>query len=340
MSDSDDDIPELEDMSAQVEARKSQLESSRFKRAGAPAAASDRAPKPAPPKPKPQFKKGDRVSVKGLKGAPQHNGKAGTILRFNEAKGRYEVELDGGKPLALRPANLEEKPSSGLEGLAGGFKNRPTPAQEARPPQPEPKEDDIIRPTGNKEDALKFSEVQEALTRAKADQSWMTEDFLKLLLTDPYYATALKDPRLQAAMGEIAEDPAAALKKYAGNTMLEGFIKKFMGTMGTQMTKVAEMKAKEDEEKRQAEEAKRKAEEKERLARGELVDFGGRLVEKKDLDRWMTNPQLLQVFNDPATGRMLQHIGEDSGHFGKYQNLPAIRLMVKEGVLLVPPQFQ
>jgi hypothetical protein len=36
---------------------------------------------------------GCTVQVHGLKGAPQHNGKHGRVLRFDAVKGRYQVEL-------------------------------------------------------------------------------------------------------------------------------------------------------------------------------------------------------------------------------------------------------
>eukprot|EP01043_Picozoa_sp_COSAG02_P034448 COSAG02_NODE_2407_length_8929_cov_50.486154_3_plen_1720_part_01 len=53
---------------------------------------------------------GDRVAIHSLTGAPQHNGKLGTVRSFASEKDRYSVELDGGeknaKPLGVKPANL------------------------------------------------------------------------------------------------------------------------------------------------------------------------------------------------------------------------------------------
>ena len=48
------------------------------------------------------------VVVAGLVGAPQHNGKSGTVVSgANPASGRYTVQLDeGGAPLGLKPATL------------------------------------------------------------------------------------------------------------------------------------------------------------------------------------------------------------------------------------------
>lgn len=51
---------------------------------------------------------GSRVAISGLVGAPQHNGKQGTVLRFVQRKGRYAVALAGeAHKLLLKPANMK-----------------------------------------------------------------------------------------------------------------------------------------------------------------------------------------------------------------------------------------
>ena len=47
---------------------------------------------------------GTRVGVLGLKGAPQHNGKEGVVLRYDGAKGRYAVRLVFGACSGRHPA--------------------------------------------------------------------------------------------------------------------------------------------------------------------------------------------------------------------------------------------
>ena len=47
---------------------------------------------------------GCRVSVVGLRGKPEHNGKAGHVI--GRQGGRMQVRLDDGGELALQPANL------------------------------------------------------------------------------------------------------------------------------------------------------------------------------------------------------------------------------------------
>jgi hypothetical protein len=42
-----------------------------------------------------EFSAGEAVEVQGLRGAPEHNGKRGHILRFDKKRGRYLVRLDG-----------------------------------------------------------------------------------------------------------------------------------------------------------------------------------------------------------------------------------------------------
>eukprot|EP00929_Paragymnodinium_shiwhaense_P078528 TRINITY_DN40721_c0_g2_i1.p1 TRINITY_DN40721_c0_g2~~TRINITY_DN40721_c0_g2_i1.p1 ORF type:complete len:368 (+),score=93.50 TRINITY_DN40721_c0_g2_i1:45-1106(+) len=52
-----------------------------------------------------QLPNGAKVLVRGLAGAPEHNGSQGTIQGFDAAKQRYVVDLSG-KPLSLRAVNL------------------------------------------------------------------------------------------------------------------------------------------------------------------------------------------------------------------------------------------
>jgi hypothetical protein len=52
---------------------------------------------------------GDRVRIRGLSGALEHNGKTGVVVSFDDAKGRFCVRLDdpqATKPLGLRLGNL------------------------------------------------------------------------------------------------------------------------------------------------------------------------------------------------------------------------------------------
>ena len=49
---------------------------------------------------------GAEVGITGLTGAPQHNGKAGVVLSYDSVKGRYNVRLQTGETVALKPTNL------------------------------------------------------------------------------------------------------------------------------------------------------------------------------------------------------------------------------------------
>ena len=51
---------------------------------------------------------GTAVTIQGLVGAAHHNGKTGTLLNFDKAKGRFVVALSGGDAaqLAVKPANI------------------------------------------------------------------------------------------------------------------------------------------------------------------------------------------------------------------------------------------
>ena len=84
--------------------------------AAAAAAAPAVAPAAPPPAPADLWAPGTVVTVCGLRGAMQHNGKLGKVLRYNSGAGRYETELETGEQLKIRPANLE-KAAAGDDGV-------------------------------------------------------------------------------------------------------------------------------------------------------------------------------------------------------------------------------
>ena len=52
---------------------------------------------------------GRRVSIAGLKGRPELNGRCGVAGRFDAAKGRYEVAVEGeAEAVLMKPANLQD----------------------------------------------------------------------------------------------------------------------------------------------------------------------------------------------------------------------------------------
>lgn len=63
------------------------------------------------------YRRNQVLLVSGLKGAPQHNGKSGKCLSFNAPKGRWTVELDTDKVIALKPENVAPEADAGSTGM-------------------------------------------------------------------------------------------------------------------------------------------------------------------------------------------------------------------------------
>ena len=63
----------------------------------------------------------DKITVAGLQGAPQHNGKTGTVVKLYPATGRYVVTLSSDDTMALKGDNL----------IPPGAEVAPEPAKEA-----------------------------------------------------------------------------------------------------------------------------------------------------------------------------------------------------------------
>lgn len=60
---------------------------------------------------------GTAVVIRGLTKIPSHNGKSGRITNFDEPRARYEVAIEGGAKLALKPQNLTQQCTVELVGL-------------------------------------------------------------------------------------------------------------------------------------------------------------------------------------------------------------------------------
>ena len=66
---------------------------------------------------------GKRVTVQGLASKPQHNGALGTVLSFDDTKSRYQVRLDSGETLSLKPQNLQGGSGNPEGGTMPNFSN-------------------------------------------------------------------------------------------------------------------------------------------------------------------------------------------------------------------------
>lgn len=63
---------------------------------------------------------GDKVKIDGLVSAAQHNGKLGTVLTLIDSEsGRYQVKLNYGGVLKVKPANISIDTSFGAGFLQG-----------------------------------------------------------------------------------------------------------------------------------------------------------------------------------------------------------------------------
>ena len=79
--------------------------------AGAAPQADAQLPAPAVAPPEPLFQPGQRVELMGLQSAPERNHTFGTVVGWNQERGRYEVQLESdGAKLRVRPANVVAAP--------------------------------------------------------------------------------------------------------------------------------------------------------------------------------------------------------------------------------------
>ena len=62
---------------------------------------------------------GQRVAIEGISAKPELNGQKGVAIGFDDSKGRYNVKLDSGAVVAIKPNNLQADRSAGGGGVPG-----------------------------------------------------------------------------------------------------------------------------------------------------------------------------------------------------------------------------
>lgn len=62
---------------------------------------------------------GSKVAIQGLTGAPELNGKQGTVKSWDADKGRWNVLMPGGDIKALKPENLKAKAGQDMSDFGG-----------------------------------------------------------------------------------------------------------------------------------------------------------------------------------------------------------------------------
>lgn len=173
--------------------------------------------------------------IVGLKARPEHNGKAGVVLRRQANSDRWQVRLDDGSELALREANLQgfTPPTSSAAA--------PTSSAAAMPVLSRKKDADTS--------GLRMPEVQQEMSASAAAGSvggdaskWMNDGLLKQIAADPLLRKAFTDPEYAEVMAALQKDPQAAMQKYGHIPEMQEFLKKFMKLMGDHFTKLADAK--------------------------------------------------------------------------------------------------
>jgi hypothetical protein len=145
---------------------------------------------------------------------------------------------------------------------------------------------------------------------------------------DPFLARGLSDPRMAEVMAMLSKNPKEALKKYGDQPHLQEFIRRFLGLMGDHLT---------TEEKATAAAAvAATAEEPLLRARPEkqlYVADRPRDVDPQQMQKWLSDPELRSILNNPDTGRMLADMGRDPRKFKEYAKRPDIQKLLAAGII-------
>mmetsp|Transcript_5786 Transcript_5786/g.6433 ORF Transcript_5786/g.6433 Transcript_5786/m.6433 type:complete len:306 (-) Transcript_5786:157-1074(-) len=229
MSDLDDELPPLEDMSTHLKTLKEQNE--KFNKAiGATTKASD-------------------ISEAE---ASKPNSMTPTSISTSSSS-------------SSSTTTTSTKPKTKKPGLKGGFFNS-QPKKKAtttsRPkqsttPTTTKKSPDIIevKPTQSTTDSnpLRFNEVQEAMKMnnnlMNNQDQWLTNDLLMQMAKNPKLLQGFSNPKYMKAIEEMKTNPGQAMKKYGDDPELREFLFEFSKIMGGHFEQLGKTKQEEEEQK-------------------------------------------------------------------------------------------
>ena len=101
----------------------------------------------------------------------------------------------------------------------------------------------VVTPDMKRCDPLLIPEVQRAMqsptTTLLQDKSWMNEDLMKAIMSDPLLSKSMTDPKFQDALALMQKDPKSAKAKYERDPEVTAMLTKFMGLFGTHFESLA-----------------------------------------------------------------------------------------------------
>jgi hypothetical protein len=99
-----------------------------------------------------------------------------------------------------------------------------------------------VKASKNKDDHLKFKEVQEAMTNTleKNKDEWANAAFFEKLAKSPRLMQAFTNPEYSQVMKEVGENPQQAMQKYGHNPAFKELMMEFSAFMGNHFTDVAD----------------------------------------------------------------------------------------------------
>ena len=203
----DDDIPDLEDMSEQIQRLKVSSGTAPLTKTLEPPA--PRKNPTHPPKPKPDY--------------------------------TLTIEEETASRLAHQNA-LDKKLG---EAFAKSMQSQPVPKPKPAPKNPNitsvKAKDPKANPLELKEVQQNMSMADNVMG---SKDKWLTPDLLGMVQKDPKLLEGFADPEVMAAVTMMQTDPKGAMAKYGGNPKVRDFIKVFSGMMGNHFEKIAETESK------------------------------------------------------------------------------------------------
>lgn len=167
----------------------------------------------------------------------------------------------------------------------------------------------VLKPAEKKEDPLRISEVQEAMSETAMNTlkkgEWVNNDLMKKIRENPTLLRTFSDPRFKHLAERLQSNPKAVIQEAQRNPELKEFLNALMSVLGSHF-------------KQMGENASTK-----QTPTPPPVPI--QQQQDPDVKRVLDNPELRALLMDPKMKEVLQNCSTKPGALQYYMSIPDVR---------------
>ena len=195
-------------------------------------------------------------------------------------------------------------------GMKGGFFNRKKKKKKKKEVTKKKDTIPVLRPAAKKEDKLRISEVQEAMSENAMNTlkkgEWVNDDLMKKIRENPTLLRTFSDPRFRHLAERLQSNPKAVIQEAQRNPELKEFLNALMSVLGTHFKNMGEHAAT-------------------KQTTSSPPQPPIQQHQDPEVKRVLEDPELRALLMDPKMKEVLQNCSTKPGALQYYMSIPDVR---------------